>query len=687
MSQDCQALVKELREVMGHMEMALGAIDEAILWTDGAGTLRWCNQTFVNWLDRSRIMLLGKPITELLPLAVRGQDLPESAHPVSQAIESRVSQQGDYSSRESARLFRIHAAFIEGADGDDSVVVVARDISREKEFEEYRLQSAALAATVNAIAILDGEGNIQWVNQAFVDMTGYTLREVHGQSLRVLRSGKQPEAFYEDLWSTILSGKNWAGDLINKHKNGTLYNEHQTVTPIVYDGAVTHFIAVKQDITLRKQQEEELRQLNEELESRIEERTRHLAREVEERRLAESAVREGERLLQSLLNGLGAAFLIFEPKTMTLVEMNSIAEAMFGFVQEAAIGRLCDDLFAAFDEKTFQCVCVSRELLDTNDEILIQTGEGGSIFVERHVQSTQIQGKDHLAVVLFDVTERKSLERQLSVAQKLESIGHLASGIAHEINTPTQYVGDSIQFTSEAVEDLMEIINAYAGLAQQCREQKILPEQIEIIDAALEEGDMEFLAEELPSAFVRAADGVSRISEIVKAMRTFSHPGSGEFQPVNLNETIRTTLTVARNEWKYVADVDEQLDPNLPFIKGLSGELNQVILNLVVNAAHAIEEKVTDSGVKGTITVKTREVDGRAEMVIEDTGVGIHPEKITRIFDPFFTTKEVGKGSGQGLAIAHDVIVGKHGGTLNAESTPGEGTAFIVTLDFYGGDM
>jgi len=687
MSDDSEHLVKELRDVMGRMEIALGAIDEAILWTDGQGVLRWCNHTFVNWLDSPRIALLGKPLTQLLPLAVRGQDLPESAHPMSKTLESKTTQQGDYSSCRDGRLLRVHTVFLHGYDFDDSVVIVARDISREKEFEEYRVQSAALAATVNAIAILDGDGKIQWVNQAFVEMTGYSLGDVHGESLRVLKSGKQSKAFYQDLWSTVLAGKYWAGDLINRHKDGTLYNEHQTVTPIEDNGSISHFIVVKQDITLRKRQEEELRKLNEELESRIEQRTQHLAREVEERHQAEMAVRAGEKLLKSLLKGIGAAFLIFDPEHGTLVGLNVVAEEMFGIVRDEAIGAQCEELFSLFDEKTRQCVCINKGLLNADDEILIQTGAGGSIFVDRHVLSTQIQGREHLAVVLFDITEKKSLERQLSIAQKLESIGQLASGIAHEINTPTQYVGDSIQFTRESIKDLGGIIQAYEQLAQRCREQDTHSDILTVIDDALEEGDMEFLAEELPKAFERAADGVARISEIVKAMRTFSHPGSGEFKPVNLNDTIRTTLTVARNEWKYVANLDEQLDPDLPPIKGMSGELNQVILNLVVNAAHAIEEKVAHSGEKGIISVKTRWGDGMAELIVADTGVGIPAERVTRIFDPFFTTKDVGKGSGQGLAIAHDVIVGKHGGSIDVKSTQGEGTEFVVRLKLHGGDL
>lgn len=273
--------------------------------------------------------------------------------------------------------------------------------------------------------------------------------------------------------------------------------------------------------------------------------------------------------------------------------------------------------------------------------------------------------------------EKEKLHAQLLHAQKLESVGQLAAGIAHEINTPTQFIGTNIDFLEDASQD---IISFMAQLQQII---KTAPQEImDAINTIVEEMDWEYLAEEMPLAISQSHEGVKRVSTIVRAMKEFSHPGSKNKESLNLNQIINTTVTVARNEWKYVADLDLDLDPDLPQIPLLSDEMGQVILNMLVNAAHAIAEKLGDNpeGEKGTITIKTRRVNDGVELRINDTGAGMPEEVQFRIFDPFYTTKKVGKGTGQGLAISHDVVVEKHQGTIAVESTPGKGTTFIIHL-------
>jgi signal transduction histidine kinase len=186
---------------------------------------------------------------------------------------------------------------------------------------------------------------------------------------------------------------------------------------------------------------------------------------------------------------------------------------------------------------------------------------------------------------------------------------------------------------------------------------------------------------EVPQAIQQSLQGIGRVTTIVRAMKEFSHPGSEEKSDTDLNRAIETTITVARNEWKYVAEVVTDFDPALPLVRCLPGEINQVILNLIVNAAHAIADVVENNGKsKGTITIRTRSQGDRVEIRVSDTGTGI-PETIrAKIFDPFFTTKGVGKGTGQGLAIAHSVIVDKHGGTISCETEVGKGTTFVIRL-------
>ncbi len=281
----------------------------------------------------------------------------------------------------------------------------------------------------------------------------------------------------------------------------------------------------------------------------------------------------------------------------------------------------------------------------------------------------------------IDITDRHLLETQLRQAQKLESIGQLAAGIAHEINTPTQFVGDNIRFLTDAFMDLRTLLARHDELLAQARRVPALAETVAQVEAARETADIEYLASEIPNALEQSLEGIARIARIVRAMKDFSHPGGQEKQAVDLNRAIESTVTVARNEWKYVADLELDLDPSVPPVPCLPNEFNQVVLNLIINAAHAIADVVGDgSHGKGLITVSTRRGDGWVEVRVRDTGTGIPEEIQGRIFDPFFTTKEVGRGTGQGLSIARTVVVKKHGGTIDFETGPGKGTTFIIRL-------
>ncbi|MCK5069763.1 MAG: DUF3365 domain-containing protein [Desulfocapsa sp.] len=273
--------------------------------------------------------------------------------------------------------------------------------------------------------------------------------------------------------------------------------------------------------------------------------------------------------------------------------------------------------------------------------------------------------------------EKEKLQSQLLHAQKLESVGQLAAGIAHEINTPAQFIGTNVDFLEEASQDITEFVNQIQKIAE-----KAPQETASAIEKALEDMDWEYLAEEMPLAITQSNEGVKRVTSIVQAMKEFSHPGSKEKESRNLNQIIKTTTTVARNEWKYVADMELKLASDLPKIPLLGDEMGQVILNMLVNAAHAIAQKLGDNpeGHKGTITITTQQFEKSIELRIRDTGQGIPKKFRNRVFDPFYTTKEVGKGTGQGLAISHAVIVDKHGGTIRFESSEGKGTCFVITL-------
>jgi len=284
-----------------------------------------------------------------------------------------------------------------------------------------------------------------------------------------------------------------------------------------------------------------------------------------------------------------------------------------------------------------------------------------------------------LTAIFRDVTERKLIERQRAQAQKLESIGGLAAGIAHEINTPIQYIGDNGRFLEGAFRDLLKAAIARTeAAAAAAQADAVTPTPL--FGSSDGELDLDFLRVEIPNAIEQLLDGVDQVARIVRAMQVFSRQGPLEKTEVNINQAIDSTVLVSKNEWKYVADVATDYDNDLPLVPCLGGELNQAILDLIINAAHAIADSVAGTGRKGMITISTRRNETFAEIRISDTGAGLPDEIRSKVFDPFFTTKEVGKGTGQGLALAHSVIVQKHRGTISFDSIVGTGTTFLIQL-------
>ena len=376
-----------------------------------------------------------------------------------------------------------------------------------------------------------------------------------------------------------------------------------------------------------------------------------------------------ERTLLRTMIDLIPAFIYAKDTNSRFIAMNAALARNMGTDSAQAIGKTDFDFFEPDLAQKFYSD--EQALLESGTAIidLEEPGFDKVTGMPRTVVTSKVPLRDENGMVIgiigvgFDITERKFAELRLAQSEHLESIGRLAAGVAHEINTPIQYLNDSVYFIREAMQDL---------LAHNARLAAMLPSPPEADE------DLEDLKKELPPALDRVVDGLGRIAEIVRSMKEFSHVDQREMSRVDLNRAINSTLIIARSEYKYVADVKTDFQ-DLPPVTCHGGQINQVVLNLVVNAAHAIADKVKGTPEMGLITVKTCIEDKFAVVSVSDTGGGI-PEAIRkRIFEPFFTTKEVGKGTGQGLSIAHNVIKA-HGGTLTFVTEIGKGTTFTVRL-------
>ena len=528
-------------------------------------------------------------------------------------------------------------------------VHVARDVTEyKKAIEVARLSQSSYEAFLDAvndvILVLDQKtGRILDVNNKFERMFGYTREQVRNLFLKDLDAEPTRVQQGGHFWfDAVISGDRQLYEWQARHRDGRTFWVEATGQQTTQGGQDRIFASIR-DITIRRYEHEELLRI------------------------------------RSALDDCGSAVFIMDKNCQALY-LNAALGTLFGFVPDEAAKA-----FLPFANET-----MGKEIFATVLDGVSWQGEaemiarGGRRFPAL-LRATPVLDEDYDVMgamfILNDVTASKHLEAQLLQAQNMKSIGQLAAGIAHEINTPMQYVGDNTRFLRDNFNALLDLIRGYERLLETVEKDNLNPTELEALEQAKKTADIEYLKDDVPVAIRQSMEGIDHVIEIVRAMRQLTHPGTKDRSMADLNLLVDSAVTITRNEWKYVAEMKTNLNPTMPLVPCLPNDLSQVLLNLIINASHAIADVPgEDKARKGLITITTKCEGSFAEIYVADTGGGI-PENIReRIFDPFFTTKEAGKGTGQGLAISHAIVVEKHGGTLTFETEVGQGATFIIRL-------
>jgi two-component system cell cycle sensor histidine kinase/response regulator CckA len=498
------------------------------------------------------------------------------------------------------------------------VVLNSRDITERKQAEaRLRLQSAALESAGNAVVITNRAGEITWANSAFTRLTGYSLEEALGQNPRFLNSGQHDAAFFKNLWDTIQGGGVWHAEMVNRRKDGSLYTEEATITPVRGDsGEITHFVAVKQDITARKQ--------------------------------AEQALSASERRFSEFMSHLPVAASI-KDSSGKLVFANQYLQDVFGWKQWE--GKTLEDLVPAAAVQRLRQG--DHKALAEGPFVALETvpdAQGRERTFETYRFRIPVSGEQTLVGALgVDITQRKELEAQLRQAQKMEAIGQLAGGVAHDFN------------------NLLTVIRGNADLA-----------------LLLDGGE---IGEKARQCMKQVAAATERSANLVRQLLTFSRKEVMKARALNLNEVIANLTRMLTRIIGENYELESICEPSLPLIHADPGMLEQVLVNLVVNARDSMPKGGQLAIVTRTVEIEDDYTHTRPEsragrfvcLEVRDHGTGIAPRDLPRIFEPFFTTKEAGKGTGLGLATVYG-IVKQHQGWIEVSTRVGAGTTFFIFL-------
>ncbi len=650
---------KEVEEALRSREAFLRAITENIsdlvIMRDLTYKCRYASPSYERDLGYAPKELEGIDSGAI----IHPEDLPSVRQKAAELLQDGKPRmvQGRYLHKDgSFRHVEANFSLLRNAAGvPEGYVVVSRLIDDRLAAEAAlrRSESLFLALSNNIedlMLMCDMELKFRHLSKSTYSILGYSAEELVGAHASAILHPNDMPFIKRSAEEIVSSGQAHTVVVRYRHRNGSwLHVEANGALLRDADGAPDGFVVVARVIEQRLEAERKL----------------------------QAAHTETELFLQSI-----PSILIGVNSGGCITRWNLTAASTFGLEPHQVIGRrirdcairwLRPDIDAEIDR--WWTTSVSCRVDDLSYE-----KDGTTRFLGLQVR--RIPGnhgeEPGFIVTGADITERKGLEEQLRQAQKLEAIGQLAAGIAHEINTPTQYTGDNIRFLKDSWDEIADFLTFCGEVREQAEEVPL--DLMRRFQVSFDKCDFPYLLKEIPHAIGQSLEGLQRVAKIVRGMKEFSHPGSKEKRAVDINKAIETTITVSRNEWKYSADLVTAFDNTLPLVPCHVGEFNQVILNLIVNASHAISTVAQENGHLGTITITTRRNENWALIDVADTGGGIPEEIRSRIFEPFFTTKEVGKGTGQGLALAHSVIVNQHQGQIWFDSEVGKGSTFHIRL-------
>ncbi len=629
-------LETQIEKAKKEWEVTFDAISDMIILTDSNRRIIRCNAATIHHLQTTYKDLLGKCLDEVF----LGADAHATAYPLRETEKVQFPTLSGW--------YKIATYAIQN--DNRRTVWLIEEITHRIEAEQALLESESRFRSLfehsnDAVFLYSFDGHILDANTKACDLLGYQKKELLTMRFQSLYDRDKIQTFqeaYERIW-----GKGEIRlDARLQRANGTLVDVE--INFRIIDRQKNLIECIVHDLTFKN--------------------------------LAEI---DHARLLTAIEQAVEA--IVISTKQSTVLYVNSAFVAITGYQASDILGQPLTMLgYGEIDKQSLEDninKIVRGEIWRVRKSY--KKKDGTRFECDMTISPIKNDSGEIISYVTImrDVTHETALETQLRQTQNLRAIGQLASGIAHEINTPMQFLSDNTHFLSESFSDLMRLMQKYNELVFASRQGAPTGELIQAIDAITLDIDLGYLCEEIPGALQQSQNGIQRVSEIVRAMKEFSHPDVKEKVLLDINRAINTTITIARNEWKYASEVETDFDPKLPFIPCYPGEFNQAVLNLISNAAYAITDVIGDHPkVKGKIKVSTRKVDTWVEIRISDTGSGI-PEAIRdRIFEPFFTTKKIGKGTGQGLTIAHNVIVEKLGGSITYETEVGKGTTFIMQL-------